>query len=376
MTNVDRSFVTVRTMAETNSVKWKLNIASTPALSSKVPYLKLNDSNAGTGYPFVDNALNLRVLKPLGVSFQIDAKSYALTPNDTSISNSFVEYMNSLPAGNIVCFISKGNLRSTQIMDDWFKNANSVVYPKQFLCNKFNYSYAAFYSTTTKKIIQECYHGENQTANSGEAVLETVFDTLVDIGATGYARSAVYDPKEYVTTSEYEFKRYPDNLLVAKLSDYGLTAGSTVMLSCELYQSKELVDAGLVTRINLRWYKGTTLLDSSQFSPPVNKFDQWVKYQQTYSTIPETADGFIIVAARYPRNDAVLALGSIRNVSLCQVSRIDGKAVSTSIGVNGYRTTDFNESALDPLLVRMIDASKTTENKLLNVEMKEEENPY
>ncbi len=376
MTNIDKDLITVHMVSEANSVTYKLNVGVPSAGNDKLPYLKMNDIDLQPQASVVQSTgLNIRGFnEPTKIA---EVKNFTIgTDDNSSINNSFIEYMNGVNHKLVVLYSGK-NLKTSPKIDEWFASKGSINWPGVARINRFNYVYVALYSPASQKFVMEAYVGQDKPTNSGFCTLETVFDSFDDIGATGFAKKAVYDPTEYVSTSEYEFKRYPENVgLVASLEEFGLRPGAKVMLSGELYQSKELVAAGLTTRVNLRWYKGTSLKDSLSVTIPNNVVDKWYKIQDTFSVIPSDADGFTIVAARYPRNDAVVALASVKNLTLTEVARIDQKSTHASIGVNGIKTNNVIEGTASPLLLQLPDPVTFANNTVPLVGLKELELEY
>lgn len=375
MANIDKDLITVRMVSEANSDTYKLNIGAPSAGNPKLAYLKINDVDL-QAQSAVNPArgLNIRSLNdPSGVN---EIKQFDLATTDNSTADAFIQYMND-NTHKLVIIISGKDLKSSPKIDAWFASRGSVNWPGAARCNRFNFTYIALYSPSRKKIIMEAHHGEDNPVNEGFCTLETVFDSFDDLGATGFAKKVVYDPSEYVSTSGYEFKRYPENVgLIASLGEFGLAPGSTVMLSGEMFQSKELVDAGLTARINLRWYKGTSLADSLSVMIPSNVVDKWYKIQDTFSVVPPDTDGFTIVAARYPRNDSVVALASVKNLTVSEVSRTYQKTSHASIGVNGIKTNNLVEGTTSPLLLQLPDSGTFANNTVPLVGIKELELEY
>ncbi|ADG36196.1 gp35 hinge connector of long tail fiber [Acinetobacter phage Acj61] len=378
MMNVDKDLISVRMVSESNSVAYKMNIGVPSSGNPKNAYLKINDKelHSSPGSVTSSTGLNIRTFNTPDKWNEV--KNFTLSSNDAStINTGFIDYMNSV-TDKLVVIYSGTALRSSARIDDWFASVSSKNWPGADRCNRFSFTYIGLYSPSKRKIIAEAYKGYHDLLpNDSFNTLEVVYDSLDDIGAVGFAKSAVYDSKEYVTTSEYEFVRYPtDAGLVAPLADYGLRPNSLVMLSGELFQSAELVAAGLVTRLNVRWYRGTTLRDSFSISPPVDVKETWWKMPDTFLNIPADADGFTIVAARYPRNDALNALAGIKNIALTEVGRKDEKSTPASIGVNGIKTNNLVEGTNAPMLLQLVDPETFAVNNVPVVALRELELEY
>lgn len=372
MIDFSQDMVEVNTISESNSVAFKINLGASAFGNPKNSYLKINDVDFGA-VPTAPG-LNVRALNSLITP--PETKSFNLTNVNSSMNTSFIDWIN-LQTAPIILIVSSGILRSSDSVDSWFSGVGSVNWPGSFLCNNYQYSYVGIYSTTKKKMIMESMAGYNSSPNDAFCVLETVCDTLEDIGSTGFIKSAIYDPNETLTTTDYEFKRYPiDGGLVAPIANYGIKPNSIMMLCGELLQSSEMVAAGQTTRLNIRWYNGSTLISSSSISPPNNIVDQWYNFQDNFSVVPANANGFTIVVARYPRNDSVVALAGVKNITFSEVSRADKTTGPASIGVNGVQMNTFVDSSIGNLLLELPDSVTKTENKVTFVGLKERELPY
>lgn len=375
MADIGKELITVRMVSESNSNTYKLNVGVPNEGNSKLPYLKLNDVDLQSQVSVVQSGgINIRGFNVPDTIAEV--KNFTLTTSGGSINTGFIQYMDSVTHKLVVLYSGKG-LKSSPDVDAWFASKGSVNWPGSVLCDRFNYTYIALYSPSRKKILAEVYNGEDKPTNTGFCTLEKVFDTFDDLGSTGFPYKAVYDPAEHVVTTEYEFKRYPEGAgLVAKMNDYGISPGAKMMLSGELFQSKELVAAGQTARVNLRWYKGTALKDSMSVDVPSNEVDKWYKIKDAYSIAPLDADGFTIVAARYPRNDATVAKSGIRNVVFSEVAREDSISSPASIGVNGIKVNNIIEGTTGNLLMQLPDTEMYPNNSVPVVNLKELELEY
>lgn len=375
MADIGKELITVRMVSESNAVTYKLNVGIPSAGNAKLPYLKLNDTDLQPQASLTPSAgLNIRGFAvPTAIA---ESKYFTLTTSEGSVNDGFIEYMDSSQHKLMILYSGKG-LKSSPRVDAWFASKGSVNWPGSVRFARFNYTYIALYSPSRKKILAEVYHGEDNPTNTGFCTMEKVFDTFDDLGSTGFPYKSVYDPAEHVVTTEYEFKRYPEGVgLVAKMNDFGISPGAKMMLSGELFQSKELVAAGQTARVNLRWYKGTTLKDSLSVDVPSNEVDKWYKIKDTYSIAPLDADGFTIVAARYPRNDATVAKSGIRNVVFSEVAREDSISSPASIGVNGIKVNNIIEGTTGNLLMQLPDTEMYPNNSVPVVNLKELELEY
>ncbi len=343
--------------SEADSVSWKYELAG-GTLYSPAGYFKRN--GVAVGNP-ANNAINVRSLASIGATPVIT--SYVLSSdNSSSINTGFVNAMNAQTNKLIVLYTTNG-IKSSQVVDDWFAAAGSVNWPGAFMCNNYSCGYVGFYMPSRKKIIAEAaiFSDGNEL---GTANYVAIADEVNDIGVLGFPKRVVYDLTEYSTTTGYEYKRYLSDSAILKTADYGLTDGATVMLAGDLLQSQSMLDASMKTRINLRWYSGTTLLDATTVLEVTG-----TSYKNAigYSTMPANTDGFTIVVSRYPRNDAITGLSSVKNVVFTEVSRNPNKANSRAIiGVNGIKSGGFIESQTDNHLMEL-KINSTSATNIVNI---------
>ncbi|SSU39469.1 Uncharacterised protein [Acinetobacter baumannii] len=329
--------------SEADAVTYKFEVGGATNYSG-APYLKRNGKNIEG---VTSNGLNLRGMNNPEDTGEV--KAFELTTTDSTLNNTFIQYMNATTHKIIVIFSGR-NLRSSPAIDAWFSAAGSVNWPGQFLCNNYSAGYVGFYSPSLKKIVGEVMISTDGI-DKGYANYTTVYDTFADIGALGFPTRIVYDQQTYAATTGYEYKRFPTANTYNKLSDYGLKVGSVVILQADLVHSSQMQSAGMKTRMDIRWLKGSTLLDASASieSSSVN----WAN-KTVYSTVPAGADGFTIVVSRYPRNDTLSGTSMVRNVVFSEVTR-DGSKQSTNamIGVNGIKAGEFVEKQTGVRLMDM-----------------------
>lgn len=333
----NKTGVEAEVFSEANSVTYKIQVGGGTNHSPN-GYLKRNDDDITGLYA---NGLNIRSFNSIKDSPEI--KSFELTTTSSAMNTSFMTYINTSPHKLIVIFSGK-NLRSSPEIDAWFAAARSVAWPGSYMCNNFSCGYVAFYSPARKKIIGEvAIYSDGNEKKVAEYV--AIADEVDDIGALGFPGRITYDLDTYETDSSYEYKRFPSAASVNRMADYGLAPGAAVLLSADLIQAQSMLNAGMKTRINLRWYKGTTLLDSSVVLevPGI----EWHS-AGSYSKAPADADGFTIVVSRFPRNDAVIGRSAVKNVVFTEVSR-DGTKNNNgaAMGVNGIRAGGFVEQQTD-----------------------------
>ncbi|UYM28902.1 hinge connector of long tail fiber proximal connector [Serratia phage vB_SspM_LC53] len=355
MAGFGEGFVETQIMSENNAVRYKLSVAA--GLKSSAPsneYILLQDKPLGEQGN--SPGMNVREIN-LSTNTVISRKIFDFKNGELVGANkSFVDYMTSLVAkDNTIIVLSTGDrLYSSETVDNWFKSVSSPSWPGTWMCSKYPCSYVAFYSVHKKKIIQEhtTYSDGVLRDEDVRAQLEVVYDKFDDIGATGFVKRAIEEVAEASSDTEYEFKRYPSGApIIALMKDYSITPGSKLKASFELFADKALLDSGQSTRLNFRWFKGSTILTSQANEVPIGQSDRWIKYER-YIDVPATADGFTVIAARYPRQDTSVGVGAVRNLILLEVSRQD-EAISRSaeFGVNGIRMNKAIDGQNSELLI-------------------------
>lgn len=333
----NKTGVEAEVFSEANSVTYKIRVGGGTNHSPN-GYLKRNNEDITGLYA---NGLNIRSFNSIKDSPEI--KSFELTTTTSAMNNSFMTYLNTSPFKLAIIFSGK-NLRSSAEIDAWFKAAGSVAWPGSHMCNNFSCGYVAFYSPLRKKIVGEvAIYSDGTEKNVAEYI--AIADEVDDIGALGFPGRIVYDLNTYETDNTYEYKRFPSTASINKMSDYGLAPNAAVLLSSDLLQSQSMLDANMKTRINLRWYKGTSLVKSSTILEVDGT--EW-KSAGAYDKAPADADGFTIVVSRFPKNDAIVGRSAIRNIVFTEVSR-DGTKLNNgaAMGVNGIRAGGFVEQQTD-----------------------------
>ena len=123
-----------------------------------------------------------------------------------------------------------------------------------------------------------------------------------------------------------------------------------MFFGADLFSDSQLIADGLTTRITLRWLKDQSVLSSTSFETAINQANAWVR-KSARVVIPEGADGFTIVANRYPQSTTSAGVGSVRNVFLTRVSRqFENLTRASEFGVNGIRMNDLYEESSDYIL--------------------------
>lgn len=368
MAGFGQTQVEVRTLSESNSVTYRLVACS--ATSKSVPatsYVYMNDVPYGSQAH--GTGINVRVFNDANEI--VSTRSFATTPNESTMNAGFIDFMSTLNPFPIVLITTFGNTRTSPLIDAWFKSVGSASWPGSYLFTNYNYAYVGIYSSIHKKILSEVHYGDDLAGTEkGRAKLEVVYDKPRDVGMTGFPGKVIYDPVEYSSTSAYEFKRYPDERLIAPMSEFGIVVGTKYTISADLFASKALFDNNMTTRMSVRWYNGASLIKSTSIDVPASSVDQWYRALLPVD-VPTGVDGFTIVAARFPRNDAITAKGGIKNAMMTQIAG-DKTARMAAIGVNGIMSNNIIDGTpITNLITEIHDSTLSTDNTIPLVGIKE-----
>ncbi|AJD82058.1 tail connector protein [Yersinia phage vB_YenM_TG1] len=349
MAGFGQGFVQTQVLSENNSVKYKLSVAGSNATSLPNPaYILLNDKPISSIQH--QNGLNVWELDTT-IGAIVYRKIYTFGINDSASANiAFIEYMNSITADTVIIITTSGNVNSSPSVDNWFKNAGSTNWFNNEILRNYKGSYAGIYRPRFKKVVSEnrCY--TDGSIFDSRAYLEIVYDTINDIGATGFPYRVCFDTNEYKTDSEIDIKRYPNGLFVTPYSDYLMSPGQKYMISFELFASASLISSGKTTQMNIRWFNDNAFVSGSSYEVNSTFGDQWVKFERIID-VPANTNGFTIVASR--TNSVLISDGTsgVRNVIMAQVSRGDVPITSAAFGVNGIRMNKGIDGTTDKLLI-------------------------
>lgn len=364
MAEFDTNGVDVAFVSESNSVTYKIELGGATD-HSVAPYIKKNGINIADSQA---NNLGLNLREFNSPSDNGTEKNFILNDTNTSINSGFVNYINNSSA-KLIAIFSGRNLKSSPIVDDAFKSWKSLNWPGSFLCNNYSCGYVAFYSPAFKRIVSEVMISSDGNEKN-LAILTSVYDDLDDIGILGIPDKVVNDSNEYSTLTGYEYKRYPSDSTTNLMSDYGLIVGKPILISADLYQTQNMLNVGMKTRLNLRWLNGSTIVANES----IDSNDVGWSQVTMYSTPPNTANGFTIVVSRYPKNDVLSSKSAIKNVCVVQVSK-NGSEIKTSgavLGVNGIRVGKYVEKDKTDSNLMQLKLNKTVlENIVPVVNLKE-----
>lgn len=343
--NVMASFgqgnVQTQIMSENNAVKYKLDFAGSNKNSTTSPYCTLND--VAFGSQTFPTGINTRLIGANNTL--VDSKFFDIK-NASGAAQAFVDYMNGLAAGQVLLIISSGEIASNATIDSIFTAAGSSTWPGTTKLNMFpSSSYSAIYLTTEKSICKECsFMNDGILKEDSRAYMMVVFDKMDDIGATGFPGRLVSDGTTYSSNSSYELKRYPTDALATPIQNIG-TGDKLMFFAADIFADSQLLADGASTRITLRWLKDQTVLSSTSFEVQTNQANVWI-HKNSRVMIPADANGYTVVANRYPQSVASTGVGSVRNVILTRISRqFENLARSSEFGINGIRMNDFYENS-------------------------------
>lgn len=346
MASFGQETVQTQVISENNAVKYKLDFAASNKNSTTAAFCTLND--VAFGSQTFQTGLNTRLMS--STNALIESKYFDIK-NASGAAQAFINYVNGLATNQVLLIISNTELSSTAEIDALFSSIGSSTWPGTYKLNKFpNSSYAAIYLTTEKCIAKEAlFMNDGKVKEDSSAYMMVVFDKINDIGATGFSYKLVNDPVEYSSSSDYELKRYPNDNLSNPIQNIGV--GSKIMtFGADLFADSQLIADGLTTRITLRWLKDQSVLSSTSFEIAMNQANAWVR-KSSRVVIPDDADGYTIVATRYPQSSTSTGVGSVRNVFLTRVSRqFENLTRASEFGVNGIRMNDLYEESSDYIL--------------------------
>ncbi|URQ04055.1 long tail fiber protein proximal connector [Enterobacter phage vB_VIPECLOM01] len=344
MASFGQGFVQTQVLSENNSVKYKLAFAAGVAQSTpSEAYYTFQDEPAGVQYD--GPGINLREFNPTN-NQMINFKTFNIKPEDTNAgTKAFVDHMKTLVSSdNLLIITSYDRLYSSPSVEALMKSIGSVLWPSIFLTTNYSCNYCALYSINRKKIIAEnaTYSDFKKEDRDIRPALEFIYDKPSDIGATGYSQKAIDDPETYIINKDNTSKRFPRQFeQISPISEYGISPGDKMQWNFEVKGDASLNAPGQNIRVNLRWFKGSSYLSGAVVETNPLDADKWA-WHQRYVTVPDTADGFTIIASRYPEVAGSEGSGAIREMMLTQVSRLVEPLMDPAgFGVNGIRMNNM-----------------------------------
>ena len=325
MANFNKTGVETNVLSESNSVTYSFELNGATNFSV-APSLKRNGVDIKQTFADGINVREFNSVTDMG-----SVKSFKLTSSSSSMNNSFIEYMKMSTAKIIILFSGK-NLKSHSVVDEFFDSISSVNWAKSYLTDRFSCGYVGIYSTALKRIVAEVMTSTDGNSNTETAKLTTVVDDLSDFGILGSSKRIIETPQEYFSTNGYEYARFPTSATSVLMSDYNLISGNAVYLSTDIFQTQEMLNAGMKTRISIRWMDSaqTILKNDVLESSKVN----WSS-NEIYSVAPLNASRFTVVVSRYPRDDSLSSKSAIRNLSM-SVSPKDGNGKNDGAMMSVY----------------------------------------
>lgn len=366
MASFGQGFVQTQVISENNAVKYKLDIAGSNKNSTVPAFLTLNDNALGS--QTFNTGLNTRLIDSNNVL--VESKYFDIK-NANGAAQAFLAYMSGLAENQVLIMVSNSEIGSTTEVDTFFKTIGSLAWPGTKRLTLFpSSSYAAIYLTTEKCICKESVKmNDGKLKEDSRAYLMAVFDKINDIGATGFPGALVSDGKTYSTSTSYDLKRYPTDDLSNPIVNIGV-GRKLVLFVADIFADSQLIADGGTCRITLRWLKNQTVLSSTSFEVAFNQANSWVrKNSRVY--IPDDADGFTIVANRYPQNTTSTGTASVRNVVLTRISKpFENLARASEIGVNGIRMNDMYENSSEYIL-ELVDTGTDSSGAVYGQEFRE-----
>lgn len=335
-----QDFVETNIMSESNQVKYWMELAATHANAVPNEHIfRINQKDVG-GAP--ERGINIWRINNDSAD---NAKTFDLTNDDSTMNKAFVEYMGQQQSGLYV-LMTNGRCLTSPIVNAWFASKKSVVWPEPHFTVDFpNSAYCAIFAAGKNSILYESFIGnDGKVKEDSRAKLDTVYDNVGGVGMCGFPLRTFEDNTTYKDTAGYEYRRYPEqDKTISKLSDFNLQQNLWVRMTCDLYASQVLLNAGSTTRMDVRWFNNNTLISSTSLEVPNDGGNRWLRFESDFR-IPSGCNGFTAVVARYPKT-TVAAESGVQNVVMTQISDATGEQGRTSgeFGVNGIRMMQATE---------------------------------
>lgn len=366
MAEFGQGYVQTPFLSESNSVRYKISIAGSCPLSTAGPYVKFQDNPIGS--QTFSAGLHLRVFDP-STGALVDSKSYAFSTSNDTTSAAFVSFMNSLTNNRLVAILTSGKVNFPPEVVSWLRAAGTAAFPSDSILSRFDVSYAAFYTSSKRVIALEHVKLSNRKSTDDyQTILDVVFDSLEDVGATGFPRRTYENVKQFMSAvggTNNEIARLPTSAAISKLSDYNLIPGDVLYLKAQLYADADLLALG-TTNISIRFYNASNGYISSTQAEFTGQAGSW-ELKEDYVVVPENAVGFTIYAQR----TAQAGQGGMRNLSFSEVSRNGGISKPAEFGVNGIRVNYICESASPPDIMVLPTQASSKTGKVFGQEFRE-----
>ncbi|QAU03690.1 hinge connector of long tail fiber proximal connector [Escherichia phage AnYang] len=368
MAEFGQDYVQIPVLSENNAVSYKLSIAGSCTKSTKKAYIKFQDEDFGPQN--FQSGLNLVEIDPTNNTI-VTTKSYAFTKDHDVISQAFITYISSIPAGRIVCFISSGKLNASQILIDWFRASGSAAFPDKWLIDKVDTSYSAFYVSGRNAIVMEhVLYNDGVLVEDVSTPLEVVYDNFNDVGGTGFPVRVVEDENTYYSGATQEIKRFPTESTITPCAGYNMVPGDFFYLKFQMTYDQALKDLG-TTQMSIRFFNGQEMLQSTDINIPVGAGSPpagaWMSFERVIE-VPPNANGFTL----YCRKTVSGGVGGVRNVMFGEIARPEDTPKSAEIGVNGIRMSYGTETrSMGNVIAQLNDKSSGNAGKVFVQEFKE-----
>ncbi|UAW07037.1 long tail fiber protein [Escherichia phage vB_EcoM-pJBK] len=368
MAKFGQGYVQTPFLSESNSVRFKLSIAGSCPLSTSPAYIKFQDNPLGSQVFSV--GLNVRVINPT-TGAVVESKSYNFSTENDATSSAFVTFMDTYASNFIFALVTNAKTNFPPEVLTWFNKAGSSAIPlAQQVLNIVDISYSAFYISGKNAIaLEHIKYSNKKTSTDYSTPLDVVYDTIDDIGATGFPRRTYESTDTFLSAvggTNNEIKRMPTTSIITPLAGYKLKPGDFLYMKFQLMADADLLAQG-TTRLSIRFFKSPS---TSPISFKDINFDggagEWKIYED-YIEIPAGADGFTIYCYR----TAPVGQGGLRNVIFTEVSCNGSVSKPAEFGINGIRVNYVSESLSAPDIMTLPTQSSTDTGKVFGQEFKE-----
>lgn len=368
MAKFGQGYVQTPFLSESNSVRFKLSIAGSCPLSTSPAYIKFQDNPLGSQVFSV--GLNVRVINPT-TGAVVESKSYNFSTENDATSSAFVTFMDTYASNFIFALVTNAKTNFPPEVLAWFTKAGSSAIPlAQQVLNIVDISYSAFYISGKNAIaLEHIKYSNKKTSTDYSTPLDVVYDTIDDIGATGFPRRTYESTDTFLSAvggTNNEIKRMPTTSIITPLAGYKLKPGDFLYMKFQLMANADLLAQG-TTRLSIRFFKSPS---TSPISFKDTNFDgaagEWKIYED-YVEIPTGADGFTIYCYR----TAPAGQGGLRNVIFTEVSCNGSVSKPAEFGINGIRVNYVSESLSAPDIMTLPTQSSTDTGKVFGQEFKE-----
>lgn len=354
-------------LGENNSVMYRLLLRGSNR-DSKSEYTLVTINGGDNLLVGKNRGFNVVVLDATGN--KVEQRTFDIYAQE-SHRETFVTYMQSLPADRIACIVSDDAMRSDEALDNYMYKIGSRAWPGLGYLNKSDTSsfrshrssYSAIYNSNMKAIVMENFVGNDASQQSDtRSITELVFDTIRDVGATGGPGLLVEDQTEYSCSGDkYNFKQY----LTSKVPD-NISIGDTFYFEGELWRDATAVTDKAYPVLYMYGYKSDGVWTTSKFVSGINlPANTWQKFSGYYTV--QGAETASVGCAVYHYPSAVTTgTVKIRNVLVTEVSRAEDSSKDAGFGVNGIRATHLQDSTPTNPVLQLLNIPVSPNNKVIS----------